>query len=88
MSRSDPLSVLCATILAVTLASLLAVLPARAFQGSSQPESALSTLPLRFEHLSLEDGLSQNAILSMLQDRQGFLWFGTQDGLNLSLIHI
>ncbi|MFO7631009.1 MAG: two-component regulator propeller domain-containing protein [Caldilinea sp.] len=38
--------------------------------------------PLRFEHLSLEDGLSQNSALAMVQDSQGYLWFGTQDGLN------
>jgi signal transduction histidine kinase/ligand-binding sensor domain-containing protein len=38
--------------------------------------------PTRFEHLSLEDGLSQNAVLDLLQDRQGFLWVATQDGLN------
>lgn len=36
----------------------------------------------RFEHLALEDGLSQNAVLDLLQDRQGFLWVATQDGLN------
>ena len=35
-----------------------------------------------FDHLSIEDGLSQNAVLDLLQDRDGFLWFGTQDGLN------
>ena len=38
--------------------------------------------PTRFEHLSLEDGLSQNAVLDLLQDRDGFLWVATQDGLN------
>lgn len=38
--------------------------------------------PARFERLGLDDGLSQNAVLAVLQDRQGFLWFGTQDGLN------
>ena len=37
---------------------------------------------VRFEHLSIDDGLSQNAGLSILQDRKGFLWIGTQDGLN------
>ncbi|MEW6650050.1 MAG: two-component regulator propeller domain-containing protein [Chloroflexota bacterium] len=37
---------------------------------------------LRFEHLSIDDGLSQNAGLALLQDRQGYLWIGTQDGLN------
>lgn len=37
---------------------------------------------MRFEHLALEDGLSQNSVLAMLQDSQGFLWFGAQDGLS------
>ena len=37
---------------------------------------------VRFEHLTSEDGLSQNAGLDILQDRRGYLWFGTGDGLN------
>ena len=37
---------------------------------------------VRFERISLEQGLSQNSVVSILQDRQGFMWFGTQDGLN------
>ncbi|MHB8133556.1 MAG: PAS domain S-box protein [Anaerolineaceae bacterium] len=36
----------------------------------------------RFDKLSIDDGLSQNAGLALLQDRQGYLWIGTQDGLN------
>jgi len=37
---------------------------------------------VRFEHLTIDDGLSQNAGLALLQDHQGYLWIGTQDGLN------
>ena len=37
---------------------------------------------LRFERISLEQGLSQSTVFSMLQDSQGFMWFGTEDGLN------
>ena len=37
---------------------------------------------LRFEHVSIEQGLSQESVLTILQDRQGFMWFGTQAGLN------
>ncbi|MHA2428483.1 MAG: ligand-binding sensor domain-containing protein, partial [Candidatus Hermodarchaeia archaeon] len=37
---------------------------------------------IRFETLSMEDGLSQNSVITILQDYQGFMWFGTEDGLN------
>ncbi len=37
---------------------------------------------LAFRHISLEHGLSQTTVNSMLQDRRGFMWFGTYDGLN------
>jgi signal transduction histidine kinase/ligand-binding sensor domain-containing protein len=37
---------------------------------------------MRFETLSLEQGLSQGTIQAIFQDRRGFLWFATQEGLN------
>jgi ligand-binding sensor domain-containing protein/serine phosphatase RsbU (regulator of sigma subunit) len=35
-----------------------------------------------FNHLTVEDGLSQSAVTCILQDTKGFMWFGTQSGLN------
>lgn len=40
------------------------------------------TRPIRFEHLSLNEGLSEAIVNDIAQDHNGFLWFGTQDGLN------
>lgn len=37
---------------------------------------------VRFERLTVEDGLSHSTALSILQDHEGFMWFATQDGLN------
>ncbi len=54
----------------------------------------LTTVPLRlqntaaqdrdidFERINIDQGLSQSSINCILQDRRGFMWFGTQDGLN------
>lgn len=39
-------------------------------------------LDVRFERLSIEEGLSQNGVICILQDSLGYLWFGTGDGLN------
>ncbi|NOS93484.1 MAG: response regulator [Cyclobacteriaceae bacterium] len=37
---------------------------------------------IRFEHLTVDDGLSQSSITSLIQDRSGYLWIATLDGLN------
>lgn len=37
---------------------------------------------VRFDRLSITEGLSQSAVASIIQDAQGFMWFGTEDGLN------
>lgn len=37
---------------------------------------------VEFEKLSLRDGLSQGTVFAIVQDRLGYMWFGTADGLN------
>jgi ligand-binding sensor domain-containing protein len=37
---------------------------------------------LIFEQIFLEQGLSQSIVKCILQDREGFMYFGTEDGLN------
>lgn len=37
---------------------------------------------LRFDHLTTEQGLSQDIVTSIMQDAEGFMWFATEDGLN------
>jgi ligand-binding sensor domain-containing protein/DNA-binding NarL/FixJ family response regulator len=38
--------------------------------------------PLRFSHLGTNEGLANQHVPAILQDRQGFLWFGTDSGLS------
>src|SRR5688572_4321771 len=37
---------------------------------------------LKFDHLSVEQGLSQGNVWDIYQDRLGFIWIATEDGLN------
>jgi signal transduction histidine kinase/ligand-binding sensor domain-containing protein/DNA-binding response OmpR family regulator len=37
---------------------------------------------IKFRHFGTTNGLSQSNVTAILQDQQGFIWLGTQDGLN------
>jgi len=37
---------------------------------------------ISFEHITLDDGLSHSTVESICKDQQGFMWFGTKDGLD------
>lgn len=43
---------------------------------------ALGESELRFNSLTLKDGLSQSSVMKIFQDNRGYMWFGTADGLN------
>lgn len=44
---------------------------------------AISPAPsLRFEHLSVQQGMLQESVMAVVQDNDGFMWFGTQSGLS------
>ncbi|MCC9136188.1 two-component regulator propeller domain-containing protein [Pontibacter silvestris] len=45
------------------------------FSFAKQPD-------IRFTHLTNINGLSQSTVKCILKDKYGFMWFGTQDGLN------
>jgi signal transduction histidine kinase/ligand-binding sensor domain-containing protein/CheY-like chemotaxis protein len=66
-------------MLSTTAKNLFVALPlilGLSFSTTAQPQK------LKFAHLDINDGLSQNNVLCVLQDSRGFMWFGTRDGLN------
>ncbi len=64
-----------------TLAAAIAVLAVFAFPVSVRGTEYLMR-QTRFEHITVEDGLSQNSVNCILQDSHGFMWIGTESGLN------
>jgi len=57
----------------VALSALLMLVPSMRAQENNG---------VRFQRYGVDDGLSQTTIRDLYQDRQGFVWLGTQDGLN------
>ena len=60
------------------------ILPSLALAAvaAAAPATAASLRPIRFDHLSLEQGLSQSSVMDILQDRRGYVWLATEDGLD------
>ncbi len=61
---------------ALALAAFLCAVPGASSGAGAQLEAVV------FARLSIEQGLSQSIVECILQDSKGFMWFGTQDGLN------
>jgi diguanylate cyclase (GGDEF)-like protein/PAS domain S-box-containing protein len=56
---------------------------ALALLGAAQPPHAVAaTRAFYFQSLGSERGLVQNTVTALVQDRQGFVWVGTQGGLH------
>jgi signal transduction histidine kinase/ligand-binding sensor domain-containing protein len=84
------------SLVTVSLAAVVLLTTAGTARGvwpafpSPKPEVTPSPFPhagpagsnLRFDRISVEQGLSQSTVNCILQDRYGFMWFGTEDGLN------
>ncbi len=50
--------------------------------NQTSPQTNILEGKIHFKHLTREQGLSDSFIWCILQDRKGFLWIGTSDGLN------
>ena len=46
------------------------------------PAAAAPARPIRFDRLSIEQGLSQSSVLDILQDSRGYVWLATEEGLD------
>ncbi len=58
-----------------------ALLPV-ASAGHDQNQVSQIQRNILFSSISLKEGLPQTTVTSIVQDRQGFIWFGTQEGLS------
>ncbi len=71
-----------AFFVSLNLLSLLLLAGTDSHDSSDLALSLIRKGPVAFEHVSLEQGLSQSSVSCIIQDRRGFMWFGTADGLN------
>jgi signal transduction histidine kinase/ligand-binding sensor domain-containing protein len=86
---SDMRRILCIRTLVSALGCLIALLAvgfgvaaAVPAPAPSRPGCDVGGRVTRFERLSIEQGLSENTVIAILQDHQGWMWFATREGLN------
>jgi diguanylate cyclase (GGDEF)-like protein len=66
------------TVLINAVSLLLLVLSMHSYAHSGEP---LSTT-MRFDRISVADGLAQSSIMAIAQDKTGFMWFASESGLD------
>ena len=62
--------------------AILVVLVSLSLYAQTSLSPLKSQSNIRFEHITVKDGLSQNHVTRILKDSKGFMWFCTQNGLN------
>ena len=60
----------------------LAALAVAVTLAASAASAAAPARPIRFDRLSIEQGLSQSSVMDILQDSRGYVWLATEEGLD------
>ena len=71
----------CLGISVYTLCAFQGIPPPSPFSSTSRTSSSTAE-EYAFTRIGLEQGLSQNSVYALIQDKRGFIWIGTQDGIN------
>ena len=61
-----------ALVMSLLLLSVIAATTVRAAENTV----------MRFDRLTIDDGLSQSSVMAIAQDDAGFIWFATESGLD------
>ncbi len=83
MKNAKSILTLCFTLATAAILSFSPVLAGSQRGEKEQPGVGFEyTGDARFQRLTVEAGLPSTEVLGVLQDRQGFIWFATADGLS------